>query len=114
MRLQLLQVPGCPGAEALARRLADAPAAAAEAPAGALASAEIHLDRLVVADPEQATTLGMTGSPTLLVDGIDPFPAPARPAGLSCRLYPDEHGRPGNAPTTGQLRAALQAVQHPR
>ena len=26
---------------------------------------------------------------------------------VSCRLYPDEHGRPGRAPTAAQLRAVL-------
>ena len=98
MRLRLLQVPDCPGAELLVRRLAEV-----------LAPAQPLVDRLVVADAGQAAALGMTGSPTLLVDGVDPFAVPDTPAGLSCRLYRDETGAVRNAPSTGQLRAALAA-----
>ena len=29
----------------------------------------------------------MTGSPTLLVDGADPFARPGQPPSISCRLY---------------------------
>ena len=51
----------------------------------------------------------MTGSPTILTEGAGLF-APSRPRSppsLSCRLYPDEHGHLGPAPTTVQLREAL-------
>jgi hypothetical protein len=95
-RLRLLQVPDCPGAEVLARRLAEV-----------LAPARARVDRLVVADAGQASEAGMTGSPTLLVDGVDPFAVPGTPTGVSCRLYRDECGGLGNAPSTAQLRAAL-------
>jgi hypothetical protein len=95
-RLRPLQVPDCPGAEMLIRRLVEV-----------FAPAQPPLDRLVVADARQAAQLGMTGSPTLLVDGVDPFGAPGTPIGLSCRLYRDEHGGLGNSPSSRQLRAAL-------
>jgi len=49
----------------------------------------------------------MTGSPTLLADGADPFARPGQLPSLSCRLYPDEQGRPGQAPSPGQIRAGL-------
>jgi hypothetical protein len=100
MQLRLLQVPDCPGSEVLIRRLAEA-----------LAPAQTWVDRLVVADAGQAAALGMTGSPTLLVDGVDPFAVPDTPTGLCCRLYRDEHGALGNAPSTGQLRAVLKAEE---
>ena len=55
---------------------------------------------------EQAEALGFRGSPTILVDGIDPFADPDVPAGLACRIYRTAMGvQP--APTVEQLRAAL-------
>ena len=49
----------------------------------------------------------MTGSPTLLADGADPFARPGQLPSVSCRLYPDENGRQSPAPSSGQLRDAL-------
>jgi hypothetical protein len=96
--LEILQVPGCPGADLLADRLE---ALLAGRPGYRLA-------RHVATSQEDAERLGMTGSPTLLADGTDPFtPAGRQPPSLSCRLYPGDHGRPGNAPSPGQLRAVL-------
>jgi hypothetical protein len=50
----------------------------------------------------------MTGSPTLLIDGIDPFAAPGLRTGMSCRIYRDIYGRTTSAPSTPQLRAVLR------
>lgn len=55
-----------------------------------------------VASPGEADRVGFGGSPTILVDGIDPFADPAGPAGFACRLYGGDV-----APTVDQLRAAL-------
>ena len=49
----------------------------------------------------------MTGSPTLLADGADPFARPGQLPSVSCRLYRDEHGRRVPAPSAAQLRAVL-------
>lgn len=50
---------------------------------------------------------GFAGSPTILVDGHDPFPHTGPPAiGLSCRRFTTPDG-PAGAPTVDQLRAAL-------
>ena len=55
---------------------------------------------------EQAQALGFRGSPTILVDGTDPFADPDAPAGLACRLYRTASGvQP--APTVEQLQAVL-------
>ncbi len=97
MRLQILHVPDCPGAEALDGLLRPLLAT----------RPGLQLTRQVVRTQEEAERLGMTGSPTLLADGRDLFPAPGQEPSLSCRLYPGEHGRLGPAPTAGQLRAAL-------
>ena len=47
------------------------------------------------------------GSPTVLVDGVDPFGDDAGAVGLSCRLYRTDAGLVG-APTVDQLVSALR------
>ena len=59
----------------------------------------------LVAREEDAVRLGFRGSPTILIDGTDPFPADGNP-GLACRLYRTEHGMQG-APTVDQLVEVL-------
>jgi hypothetical protein len=97
VRLTILHVPGCPGLPVLAGRLA-------ELLPGYPAS---ELDRQVVSTAEEAERAGLAGSPTLLIDGVDPFARPGQRPSLSCRLYRDEQGRAAPAPSVGQLRAAL-------
>lgn len=98
MKLVILQVPDCPNAAVLETRLAPLLAD----------RSDIVLTRQVVTGQADAERLGMTGSPTLLADGVDLFAAPGQPPSLSCRLYRDEHGRPAPAPSPSQLRAALR------
>jgi hypothetical protein len=93
MTLEILQVPGCPGADLLDARLAEL--------------GHPGVSRRVVTSQADAERLGLTGSPTLLVDGADPFARPGQPPSVSCRLYLDEHGRHRPAPSPGQLRTAL-------
>ena len=50
----------------------------------------------------------MHGSPTLLIDGVDPFAELGQPPGMSCRLYRDDEGRTSGAPSVGQLRHAIE------
>jgi hypothetical protein len=59
-----------------------------------------------VATPEEAESLGFRGSPTVLVDGEDPFADGDEPTGLACRMYATPDG-PQGAPTLEQLRAAI-------
>jgi hypothetical protein len=49
----------------------------------------------------------MTGSPTVLTDGADPFGHSGQQPSLSCRLYRDHDGTASPAPTSPQLHAAL-------
>lgn len=56
--------------------------------------------------PEAAEQLGFRGSPTVLVDGRDPFATGEEPTGLSCRVYATPQGLRG-APTRQQLREVL-------
>ena len=64
------------------------------------------LDRRRVETPEAAQELAFRGSPTVLVDGRDPFAEGHEPVGLSCRLYQTPDG-PAGSPTLDQLRGAL-------
>jgi hypothetical protein len=53
----------------------------------------------------------MRGSPTLLLDGIDPFAVAGQRPSLSCRLYRDPDGRADGAPSVDALRNAIEQAQ---
>ena len=48
-----------------------------------------------VDDLAEAERAGMHGSPTILIDGIDPFAAPDTPPSWGCRYYPPSIGSDG-------------------
>jgi Alkylmercury lyase len=100
MRIEVLTVPGCPNGPLAEQRLAEALAG----------RPDVTVQRRVAGTAEQAGEYGMHGSPTVLIDGWDPFAGPGAETSLSCRLYRDEQGRVQGAPSTGQLRAALAAA----
>jgi hypothetical protein len=54
-----------------------------------------------------AERVGFRGSPTILIDGRDPFATGAEPIGMSCRVFRTEDGAQG-APTEAQLREVLE------
>ncbi len=61
---------------------------------------DVTVATTVVHTDDEAQRLGFHGSPTVLVDGHDPFPAPSELVGLSCRQYPccregDDERTPG-------------------
>ena len=94
MRIELLYFEGCPGA-----------AEALRAIEGAVAQADFGADVAYV-EVASGDHPGFSGSPTVLLDGRDAFPA-SRALGLSCRLYETPGGR-RNAPTAAMLRAAIE------
>lgn len=63
----------------------------------------------VVDGPETAVQVRFRGSPTILIDGRDPFGIGEEPVGLSCRVYETESG-PQGSPTESQLRRAFGSV----
>lgn len=63
----------------------------------------------LVESQEDAEQLGFIGSPTVLVDGFDPFANADEGIGLACRVYSTDAGREG-APSIDQLREALGIV----
>jgi protein-disulfide isomerase len=67
---------------------------------------DVAVHRQLVETVEDAERLGFLGSPTVLIDGVDPFAEPGATPGLSCRVYRTDAGLSG-APSVAQLRAAL-------
>lgn len=57
---------------------------------------------------EDAERLHFTGSPTILIDGRDPFGITQDFYGLSCRVYDTPFGRSGT-PTVEQIRSVLRS-----
>lgn len=104
MRIEVLTIPGCPNGPVLTQRLAtvlgDEP--------------EVPVVQRSVTDPEQAARRGMHGSPTLLIDGRDPFAAPDTPPSLSCRLYRAPDGSQQGAPSVEDIRRVLRDANRDR
>ncbi len=67
---------------------------------------DLVLDRQLIETPEAAEQHGFRGSPTVIIDGVDPFADSDAPVGLSCRVYATKTGYAGS-PSLDQLRAAL-------
>jgi hypothetical protein len=61
----------------------------------------------IVDTDERAQSSGFHGSPTILLDGVDPFADENTAVGLTCRRYATETGFAG-APSVAQLVAALR------
>ena len=61
----------------------------------------------VIVTDDAADQLSFVGSPTILINGHDPFPARRAPAALACRVYPSVAGAAG-VPTLRELRQALK------
>ncbi|ANP57093.1 hypothetical protein J2Z21_003503 [Streptomyces griseochromogenes] len=97
MYVEMLTVPDCPNGPMLRERLTHALAG----------RTDVELTEHVVDDQTEAERRGMHGSPTLLVDGRDPFAVPGTAASVSCRLYRGTDGRVGGAPSVEELRRVL-------
>lgn len=76
MKITVLTVPDCPNAPLVRERIA-----------AALAGLQAEVELIEVREQAEASRWGMTGSPTILVNGVDPFTVPGTPASVSCRLY---------------------------
>jgi hypothetical protein len=67
---------------------------------------DVTIEYQLIDSPETADRLGFLGSPTILVDGRDPFANGTEQIGMSCRVFPTEEGVQG-APSEAQLRRLL-------
>ncbi|GAA1573149.1 hypothetical protein GCM10009804_32110 [Kribbella hippodromi] len=95
MKLEVLHVPDCPNLAPLLTRLGEL--------------TDVPVTTREVRTDADAAAADMAGSPTLLVNGTDPF-ASAAGCTLSCRLYRDDSGRVVTIPTAAQLQTALAAA----
>jgi len=105
LNVELLVIRGCPH-EADARGLV----VAALADVGARI---FSVTTTVIADEPEAVRRGFVGSPTILVNGVDPFEVPGSPVGLGCRIYLTPYGSAGT-PTLSGVRQALKRAADPR
>ena len=98
MNVTLLYFDDCPNWQVTGERIRDALALAGRD--------DVRVQHRLMATSEQAEAAGFRGSPTVLIDGRDPFAEPDATAGLSCRMFRTEAGLTG-APTVEQLLAVL-------
>jgi hypothetical protein len=98
MKITLQYFDGCPNWKLMEQRLAQALVEAQ------VAGAEMVRER--VESPEEAVRLGFRGSPTVLIDGKDPFASEWDSVGLACRVYRTANGEDG-LPSVEELRTAL-------
>ena len=73
---------------------------------GDFSSDDVTLEYQFIDSPETADQLGFHGSPTILIDGWDPFITGIEQVGMSCRVFRTEDGIQG-APTEAELRKLL-------
>ncbi|MFG2908326.1 alkylmercury lyase family protein [Kitasatospora sp. NPDC048286] len=102
MRITVLTVADCPNARP-----------ALDLVATALDGREAEVELVEVADEAEAARLGMYGSPTILLDGTDPFAPPGAVPSLSCRLYWGADGAMSGLPDETALRRALAGQAAP-
>lgn len=98
MEIEVLVVPDCPHQ-----------AAATDLIATALADTGVKANITIttVATHDEAQERGFPGSPTILLNGSDPFARSDTPTALSCRLYSTPDGLRG-VPALRDLRQALK------
>lgn len=101
MRVEILRIDECPSWQQAV--------AAVRAAALQIAIDDLDLTVRVIRTGADAADAGFAGSPTILINGHDPFPSEAPIGELACRIYWTERGAAG-APTVDQLVAALQAA----
>lgn len=97
----MLVVPDCPNHTIALSRIHEALMAAAVTDA-------VVVEQVVI-DTDEAATLGMHGSPTILIDGADPFAQAGTSTSVSCRLYRND-GKFDGAPSVTDLIAALSTA----
>lgn len=99
MEVELRYFDGCPNWQQTAGRLRSA--------LQLVGRGEQALRLRQVETAEDAVRVGFRGSPTVLVNGADPFAEPTAPVGLTCRMFRTPAGLAGT-PTVEQLVQALQ------
>jgi len=101
MRVTLRYFDGCPNWHTALARLRDV------LREQGMADVEPILEQVETA--EDAERLQFIGSPTVLINGRDPFAGAGRAFGLTCRVYETPDGLAGS-PTLEQLREVLRTA----
>jgi hypothetical protein len=94
--VELVYFEGCPHAETTYERILEA----------AAARPDIRVTKRLVATQADAERHQLHGSPTVLLDGVDPFVGVDTPIAWACRIYETPSGRSG-CPTVGMLNQAI-------
>ncbi len=98
-QIELLWWEGCPSTErarAMVRETLDG-----------LGLVKVAIRSTEMRTDEDARERGFRGSPTILIDGEDPFARSDEQVGLSCRVYRRRDGRASPLPDPEELREAL-------
>lgn len=98
MDVQLLYFDGCPHQTIAEERLRSA--------LSRVGRGGQEIRHVLVSTPEDAERLAFIGSPTILVDGLDPFAMRGAQPALACRMFSTPEGRAGS-PTEEQLVEVL-------
>jgi len=94
VRLEILHVPDCLNLAPMLARLRQV--------------TDLPVSTREIVTETEAAAAGMAGSPTLLINGTDPFRCPDQPdSAIACRIYLDEHGQRTPAPSAAQLCDAV-------
>lgn len=104
MRVTLRYFDGCPNWETAERRVVAALQAAG--------FRGVEVDREKIDSRQQAEELRFVGSPTILIDGQDPFYGNEARPGLTCRVYRTPEGLQG-APSLSQLSEVFRRLTPP-
>ncbi len=99
MDVELLVIPGCPGADAASKLLRTA--------LDDIGLAGTFFSIEIIDTAERARARRFAGSPAFLGDGVDLFAEHDQGGSMACRLYPTPDG-PRNVPALQELREALR------
>ena len=100
MKVQLLYIDGCPNWTLAEERLRQALE---------IVGVPATIERCLVDTQQAAERLHFVGSPSILLDGRDPFPFPSSSGtyGMTCRIYDTPEGLSG-VPITEQFAEAVK------
>lgn len=102
MDVELVYFEGCPHADTAYERILEVVSG----------RADVRVTKHLVLTEEDAERHHLHGSPTVLVDGVDPFAEADAPIAWACRIYETPSGREGS-PTAAMLRQAIGPVARP-
>lgn len=100
MNIQLLHINECPNWEETGTLLRNA--------LNAVGKSDVAIETVLLNTPEEAAEYAFAGSPTILIDGEDPFPNGGTTTDLACRVY-NTGARLAGSPTEAQITQVLRA-----